>query len=283
MNPSGEHPESASQGGERTIAVTGGGSGLGAAIARRFGRAGYRVAVIDIDAARASEILALIEAQGGEGFAFEMDVNNPSDWAALDHRVMTEWGGLEVLVNNAGVAAWGRLEESTLDDWQWVLDTDLFSVVRGCHQFLPQMRKQRRGHVVNMASFAGMIAVPQGSAYATAKAGVVALSNQLRVDLAGSGVGISVVCPAFVRTRLLDSFRSRDEGVARQVKRWMEHSGVTADDVAERVFKAVQSGRFLVLTHFDTRLWWRIVRWFPNLTHRLLVRMAGKRKFGGRS
>jgi NADP-dependent 3-hydroxy acid dehydrogenase YdfG len=259
---------------DRTIAITGAGSGFGRALARRYAAGGFRVAVTDVHEDRARRVFREIDSRGGQGFAQKLDVTAGPDWDALYQRVLTEWGGLQILVNNAGVAAAGRLEDTTLDDWKWVLDIDLHGVIRGCHRFLPMMRSQHAGHVVNVASFAGMISVPELSAYVTAKSAVVALSEQLRVDLDGSGVGITLVCPAYVQTRLLETFRSRNEGHRKMAERWMGRSPVTATQVAEQVFQAVENGRFLVLTHRETKWLWRIRRWFPERYFRTMTAMA---------
>jgi NADP-dependent 3-hydroxy acid dehydrogenase YdfG len=265
-----------------TIAITGAGSGLGEAIARHFAEQDYTVLVTDLLPARAERVAAAIEAAGGSAFSQGLDVTSGQDWDALYQRVLTEWGRLDVLVNNAGVAAAGRLEDSPIEDWRWVLDTNLLGVVRGCHRFLPLLREQRSGHIVNMASFAGMMPVPEISAYATAKAAVVALSEQLRVDLHGSDVGISLVCPAFVQTRLLETFRSPDERHRRQAEKWMAGTGVTAGQVARDVYEAVQKRRFLVLTHREARWAWRFRRWFPERCHHAMVRLSKRASRGSR-
>jgi short-subunit dehydrogenase len=121
-----------------------------------------------------------------------------------------------------------------------------------------------------------MMPVPALSAYATAKAGVVALSEQLRVDLVGSGVGVSLLCPAFVDTRLLETFRSNDDNAKKMASKWMSNSPITAEKVAEDVFKAVKEDQFLILTHPATRWAWRFRRWFPEQFHRRLVKITKK-------
>lgn len=262
----------------RSIAITGAGSGLGEALAYRYANAGFAVAVTDIDAERANAVAGNIHEGGGAAFALGLDVTSEDGWSELQQRIVEAWGGLDILVNNAGVAGAGRLEDTPLEDWRWLLDIDLLGVVLGCHRFLPLMRGQGRGHLVNIASFAGMIPVPEVSAYATAKAAVVALSEQLRVDLDGSGVGVTVVCPAYVQTRLLETFRSADQRHRSMAERWMARSPVTAAEVADQVHEAVAMGRFLVLTHPETRWLWRYRRWFPERYFRMMVRMARKMK-----
>lgn len=262
------------------VLITGAGSGLGAAMARRYSAAGYSVAVTDIDQARADDVLAGLGSSAAEGFSHKLDITCESDWAAVQRRIELEWHGLDVLINNAGVAAAGRCEESSMADWEWIVAVDLMGVVRGCHRFLPLFRRQaeqgRKGYIVNMASFAGIAAMPGLSAYGTAKAGVVALSEHLLTELAGTGIGVSVVCPAFVRTGLLQDFRSADPSQRELVGRWMDQSGVSADAVADHVFRAMQDGQFLVLTHEQTRWAWLLKRFWPAYYFRQMARRFSK-------
>jgi len=258
------------------VLITGAGSGLGAAMARRYAAAGYSIAVTDIDQARADAVLAGLLETGARGFSQKLDITLDSDWAAVQQRVDQEWGGLDVLINNAGVAAAGRCEESSMADWEWIIAVDLMGVVRGCHRFLPLFRRQaeqgRSSHIINIASFAGLAAMPGLSAYGTAKAGVVALSEHLLTETAGTGIGVSVVCPAFVRTGLLESFRSPNPAQRELVERWMDKSGVTADEVADRAFTAMSRKQFLVLTHAQTRWAWWLKRLWPDRYYRQMAK-----------
>jgi NAD(P)-dependent dehydrogenase (short-subunit alcohol dehydrogenase family) len=259
----------------KTVAISGAASGLGAALANYYASLGWHVAVTDQDKAGADRQLDVIRANGGDGFAMRLDVTSTTDWQQLKQIVLERWGGLGVLVNNAGVAAGGNVEETPLADWQWVLDIDLMGVVRGCHEFLGIFKQQGSGHIVNIASFAAMAGAADIAAYGTAKAGVYALSEAMRSDLHGTGVGVSVVCPAFFKTGLMDTFRSADPEADRaRVGRWMEKSGITAELVSKEIYKAVESNRFLVLTHPETRWAWRIKRWLPGLYFRLLVKQS---------
>ncbi len=257
----------------QTIAISGAGSGLGAALAHHYAAKGWRVAVTDIDGEGADRVLESIRSQGGGGFAMRLDVTSTADWQALRQNIMQRWGGLGVLVNNAGVAAGGNVEETPLDDWHWVLDIDLMGVVRGCHEFLGLLKQQGSGHIVNIASFAALAGAPDIAAYGTAKAGVFALSEAMRTDLHGTGVGVSVVCPAFFKTGLMNTFRSPDpDGDRQKVERWMDKSGVTAVQVSGKIAAAVEKNQFLVLTHKATNWAWRIKRWLPALYFRMLVK-----------
>ncbi|GAB4197307.1 MAG: SDR family oxidoreductase [Wenzhouxiangellaceae bacterium] len=262
----------------RTIAITGAGSGFGRALAQRYAAAGWKVAISDANAERAEETLQLIGGQEQGHLLQQLDVRETAQWQQWLNLIEQQWGGLDVLVNNAGVAAGGRLEETPLDDWQWIMDIDLMGVVKGCHTFIPLFRRQQRGHIVNIASFAGLAGAPQIAAYGTAKAGVVAMSELIRAELHDVQVGVSVVCPSFVKTNLLETFRSSNTKQQGLVERWMERSSVSADDIANDIYAAVENNTFLVLTHRETRWLWRLKRWLPGTYFKLMMRSTrGKR------
>lgn len=253
----------------KRIMITGGGSGLGEAMARRFADEGWRVIIADLDEERARGVAGSL---GRDHLALVMDITAEEDWRRVLAEVRNQCGGLDVLINNAGVAVGGTLEETSAEDWRWVLDIDLMGVVLGCKAFAPLMRQQGHGHIVNVASFAGFAAAPGINAYGTAKAGVIALSDMLRAELASSGVRVSVLCPAFVKTRLTETMRAPDSSYQARVERWMRTSGVSAEDVADVVYRAIGKPRFMLLTHANTRWIWRVRRWFPEMYFRMVMR-----------
>ena len=259
---------------KNTIAISGAGSGFGAALAHKYAADGWKVAVTDIDEDRARQTLFEIKQLGGDGFFMLLDTTQSDHWQQLEAAVMEHWGGLQVLVNNAGVATAGNVEDTSIEDWQWVLDIDLLGVVRGCHQFARMFKQQGSGHIVNVASFAGLAGLPFIVSYGVAKAGVVALSEALRAEMQPHGVGVTVVCPAFVRTRLLDTFRATKPGMMATVSRWMDTSGITAEDIAQDIQTAVKNKTFLLLTHASTRKAWKLKRWFPEKYFRQVVKRS---------
>jgi short-subunit dehydrogenase len=206
----------------------------------------------------------------------KLDITKENHWQQLEDTVTQKWGGLGILVNNAGVAAAGNVEDTSMEDWAWVLDIDLMGVVRGCHQFAGMMKRQNMGHIVNISSFAGLAGLPFIAAYGVAKAGVVALSEALRAEMQPYGVGVTVACPAFVKTGLLDSFRSTKPDTKAKVTGWMETSGVSAQQVAEEIAGAVRDNKFLLLTHAQTRTAWRLKRWFPNRYHKMIAKRTSR-------
>ena len=259
---------------KKSIAITGAGSGFGAALARHYASDGWNVAVTDIDDKRARQTLFEIERYGGNNFCMQLDIVQPEHWSRLERAVGERWRGLEVLVNNAGVAAAGNVEDTSMEDWAWILDVDLMGVVRGCHQFSGMMKRQHAGHIVNISSFAGLAGLPFVSAYGVAKAGVFALSEALRAEMHPHGVGVTVACPAFVKTGLLDSFRETKPGTKARVTRWMENSSITADQVAKEIADAVSQNKFLLLTHEQTRKAWRMKRWFPERYYKMIAKRS---------
>ncbi|MCF6262442.1 MAG: SDR family oxidoreductase [Xanthomonadales bacterium] len=263
-----------------TIAITGAGSGFGAAIARHYAACGWRVAISDIDLARAENTLKSLarEFPGFKGFAFRLDVTSNEEWSGFSDRIAEEWGGLTVLVNNAGVATGGNLEDTPLEDWDWVINIDLMGVVRGCKQFISLFKHQGDGHIVNISSFAGIAGAPDIVSYGVAKAGVIALSEALRAELTAFGVGVTVVCPAFVKTDLLSTFRSPEAADKARVTRWMENSKVTVEDVARQISVAVETNKFLLLTHKNTRRYWWLKRWLPETYFKIMQKAIVKKE-----
>jgi short-subunit dehydrogenase len=175
-------------------------------------------------------------------------------------------------VNNAGVAGAGRIEALTLEDWSWILDINLLGVVRGCRVFAPLMKRQRAGHIVNVASMAGLLDMPLMSSYNASKAAVVSLSETLQNELAPDGIAVSVVCPSFFQTNLHESMRTPDEGLQRTVARLLERGPLPAEVVLDRIFAALEAGEFYVLPHPLGRKAWRAKRLLPRRLYLALVR-----------
>lgn len=254
--------------------ITGAGSGLGRALAHRYARAGHDIAVVDLDRARAEAVVAELAAHGGAHFALVADVGDDAAVESLRDSVRAHWDCFDLLFNNAGVATAGSVADSSLDDWRWVTNIDLLGVVRGMKAFAPMFQQQRRGHVLSTASFAGLAGAPNIASYGVAKAGVVALSEALRAEMEPFGVRVSVICPSFFKTNLMDSARCADAKFSGVATRLMERARESADDIADYVFRAQQRGRFLIIPTAQERMHWRLKRWFPEFYFRRLMAFA---------
>lgn len=249
---------------ERRAAITGAGSGLGRALALRLARDSWRVAVTDVDADAAAAVAAEVEGLGGTPITQRLDVREQADFADLAERLGNEWGGADVFVNNAGIGSAGTVEGSDLADWRRQLDINLMGVVLGCRAAVPLLRAAGGGHVVNIASFAAIAAAPGMASYNVAKAGVLSLSETLRGEVYDDGIGVSVACPAFFATNILDSFEAPNPAQKAMVRKIMERSEVAAEDVAEDILQAVGENRFLVISHPKARWQYRLKRLMPE-------------------
>ncbi len=260
---------------ERSVVITGAGSGLGRALALRYARDGWRVGVLDLDPERAEAVAVEVEADGGAALAVACDVTDADVLEGAAERVISAWGAPDVLVANAGVAASGTLVDTSMEDWRWVFEVNVFGVVGTCRAFLPAMQRRRGGHVVAVASAAGFVSAPGMAAYNASKAAVISICESLRSELAPQGVGVSVACPSFFRTRLLESFRGT--GVSKDIaEKLMDRSALQADDVAESIHRAVEKKDFMVIPHGDASRILLVKRFMPEVFHSL-VRKRGAR------
>lgn len=249
----------------KTVAVTGGASGLGKAMALRYAKAGWAVAIADLNDERGEATLGELNALCGNASYHRVDVRDAS---AIEHwrdAIMERWGQIDVVINNAGIASHGGIAESSLEDWDFAIDVNLMGVVRGCKYFSQVMKQQGHGHIVNIASMAGLIHAPEMNSYNATKAAVVALSETMLFELGPFGVGITVVCPGFFQTNLAESTISPDAHAQAHVSKMLATSDITADDIADQVFTAVESNQFMLLPHKSYRNTWYWKRFMPSL------------------
>jgi NAD(P)-dependent dehydrogenase (short-subunit alcohol dehydrogenase family) len=247
----------------KVAVVTGGASGIGFALAKCFAVEGMNVVIADVEAtalAKAAESLARRTPAECIG-SVHVDVRDPAAVDDLADAVVERFGGVHVVCNNAGVAVGGMAWAVPAEHWRWVFDVNVLGVVNGIRTFVPRLIEQGEGHVVNTASIAGVVTGPALGPYIATKHAVVALSQVLRSDLGmmGSHVGVSVLCPAWVRTNIAGSERNRpsDVGHAEGANppevlsyiRAQVDSGIEASVVAQDVLEAIRRDQFWILTH----------------------------------
>jgi len=253
----------------KVAVVTGAASGIGRAMAERFGREGMKLVLGDVEEKALIDTRDAFLKAGVEAIAMTVDVSKPDQVEGLAKRTFEKFGAAHVVCNNAGIGTGGFTWELSQADWEWVLGVNLWGVIHGIRAFVPRMLSQGEGHVVNTASIAGLLSAPGMAPYCASKHAVVAISECLHHDLnlvAGGKVKVSVVCPAWVRTRIADSERNRPasaprppaasapqavmmEGLVRQAIA----GGIPPEEVAEQVLQAVLADRFWVLTHPKTK------------------------------
>jgi NAD(P)-dependent dehydrogenase (short-subunit alcohol dehydrogenase family) len=251
----------------KVAVITGAASGIGRALAERCAAEGMKVVLADVENGALQQTAEAMRAAGAGVLAVPTDVSKAADVEALARATLDAHGAVHLLCNNAGVAAGGAAWECSLEDWAWVLGVNLWGVIHGIRSFVPHMLAQgAEGHIVNTASLAGLTSLPGTPAYTVSKHGVVALSESLVKELAMAGgtIGVSVLCPGFVRTNIADAARNRpaelgapavtdDTSPAAQMVRAAIAGGMPPEAVAEQVLAAVRENRFYILTHPETK------------------------------
>ncbi len=247
--------------------VTGGASGIGNTLARRFASEGARVVIGDIEAGALERAVSELEATGAEVEGVVTDVTDPAQMQALADAAVARFGGVHVFCNNAGVGGGGVSWEMPLSTWEWVIGVDLWGVIHGLRSFVPLLMQQSEGHIVNTASVAGLVAAPFMGPYNASKHAVVAISETLHHELAmmAPHVKVSVLCPGWVNTKIHESARNRPEHLqegavgdtgAESMLKGMIETGMPPDDVASKVLEAMRDDRFWILTHDDEGDFW---------------------------
>lgn len=242
--------------------ITGAGSGIGRALALACASHGLHVLAADIEQSAADNTAAEIRQLGAKALAVRVDVSEPDQVEAMADQCWQHFGACHLLCNNAGVSVNKALVECTPSDWQWVLSVNTLAVGYALSAFLPRMKKQSSAHLVNTASMAGLIPLPNFGAYVASKYAVVGLSEVLAQELAEDNIGVSILCPGVVSTRIFESERNRPDEEAVQstvhdeVKDTMQTDFdsaysrmLTADEVAAMVLAAVASNRLYIPTH----------------------------------
>jgi len=251
---------------QRVAVVTGAASGIGLGMARAFAGEGMKVVLADVDVEGLEAARKLLTDQGAEAISVPTDVTDPLALEALRDATLAAFGAAHLVCNNAGVGVGGPIWQVPLEAWKWVFDVNFWGVVHGMRSFVPLLLEQGEGHVVNTASAAGLTASPFLGPYAATKHAVVSISETLAIELGGSPVGVSVLCPLWVRTRIHESDRNAPPEVARamaadpsslasqpEVLADFVNSGLAPEIVAERVVQAVKEKGFWIFPHDELR------------------------------
>jgi len=259
-----------------TAIVTGAGGGLGRALSRELGKRGVRVLATDVDGAAAEATRDIVRSESRvEALSMKVDVRVAAEVGASVALAEKEWGSVDVLVNNAGVAVVGRVGDITLDDWQFEVDVNLMGVIYGCHHAVPGMRRRRRGWILNVASAAGFATAPMMGPYNVTKAGVIALSETLRTELAEDDIAVSALCPTFLRTNIHKAQRSPPELRAHS-ERLVTGAKWSADDVAKVAIDDLEGGTLYVIPQADGKVMWRAKRALGQAFYAISGRIAAR-------
>lgn len=228
--------------------VTGAASGLGRALAQDLAARGLRLALVDRDA----EGLARLAGELGAS-SHTVDVADAAAMAALPEAVLAAHGQVDLLINNAGVSVGGRLEQTSVEDFQWIFGVNVFGVIYGCKSFLPMLQQRPRAHILNISSTFGLVGFPQKTAYAATKFAVRGFSESLRAELEGGTVGLSCGFLGAVRTGIVRSSRVSSERGRELEDRYLQEKGMAPEVAARALIAGVEADRFRVLVGADAR------------------------------
>ncbi len=242
----------------RRVFITGGGAGLGQALAQNLAAGGAQVCIGDVD-----PLTGQATADAINGTFLKCDVRKPEDLQNAAHWLQTNWQGVDLVINNAGVAQMGPLDATTPEDWQWIIDINLMGVVRTTQAFTPVFKQQSHGTFLNIASMSAILHLPNTGAYNATKAAVMALSETMMLELEPHGIKTHVACPSFFRTDLAKNMRASDDSAERMTKRLVERSRLGADDIATAILDSLARGDKHILPHPKTKQAWRMKRFLP--------------------
>ena len=261
----------------KIVLVTGAASGLGRALAVAFARAGSDLVLADVNEEGLRETAGMAEVHGRRCLVKRVDVSDRAGMEALAREVLAEWGRVDILVNNAGISVGGELRHIPLEEMERIVGVNLMGPIYGTRLFLPGMVERGEGHIVNISSQSGLVVLPLHIAYTTTKYGVRGFTEALWAEARCHGVDVTHVCPAGIKTNIMEATRMYPDPPTERVKkgeewwrRYIMNKGMEPDEAARRILEAVEKSRFLALLRGESYLLYYLARFFPGAMLRLV-------------
>jgi len=249
--------------------ITGAASGLGKALCLELAADGWTIGMSDINIEQLSIAKHEVESQGGKSITYHLDVSDRNAYAKVVEEFLQQTGGIDILVNNAGVGDGGKFEEYPLDNWEWMVSINQMGVVYGCHLFIPTFKKQQSGHIINIASVAGVSCAPQMGAYNMTKAAVIAISETLYGELMDDKIRVSCIMPSYFKTNIAEAVRGGDR-IKKITKTFVERSGFGATEIAQEILVRSGKGEHYILLPKAARKIWFMKRLMPTRLRRIV-------------
>ena len=243
--------------------ITGAGSGLGLELARALADDGWSLGLFDRNLEKLTKVEGTLSAAGIPVLAYPGDVTQADELTVAVNSFAATHDGLDLMINNAGVAGCGTLMEVSPEDWRWIIDINLMGVVHGCRAAVPHLQRNGSGLLINVASAAAFVSAPGMGSYSASKAAVLSLSETLASELRAANIQVSVVMPTYFKTELLDSIRGPDHLRAAAATR-MNNATYPARAIANEVLLMASAGKLYILAPKETRRLWRMKRWMPE-------------------
>ncbi|MBU0992940.1 MAG: SDR family oxidoreductase [Proteobacteria bacterium] len=255
---------------KKRIFITGAGSGFGRQLSIEFAKMGWKIGAADINIKGVDETIELVNKNGGSAIAIPCDVTKPEDFENAAKILEQEWQGVDIVVNNAGVAAAGFMEKIPLETWEWIININFKGVIYGCRTFIPILEKQGGGYIVNVASNAGITSLPEMSCYNATKAAVISLSETLVGELYPKNIGVTVVAPTFFKTNLHTSLKTTDARQEKMANSFFAKSKTTSEDIAKHTIKSIRKNKLYVITQMDGKFSWFSKRMTPEFYYKCI-------------
>ena len=243
--------------------ITGAASGLGKAFCFELAKDGWIIGIADINATELAVTAEQIEKRGGKPISFSLDVSDKDQYKRVASDFLEQAGGIDLLFNNAGVGDGGGFEEYGLENYEWMVGINQMGVVYGCHYFIPAMKKQKSGHILNTASAAAIGCAPTMGAYNMTKAAVVAISETLYGELMDHNISVSCIQPTYFRTNVVQ-FARGGEIIKKATQMFIDKSGLEAEEVAQEILTRAGNKELYIILPKDARKMWLLKRLAPT-------------------
>lgn len=243
--------------------ITGGGGGLGRALGLALAKDGWTIGITDIKEDALAETKKIIEDAGGKAFTYKFDVSKKEDYKIAFDDFISKAGGLDLLINNAGVGDGGLIGEYDLAHWDWITGINQMAAVYGSHFAVPLLKKQGSGHIISIASAAGLANMPNMGMYNVTKAAVISLMETIYAEVKGFGVDASVVCPTFFRSNIMQHHKG-DENSAKIGQTIIQRAKFSPDDIADYILTKAGKKQFYILHPWQAKMVFHVKRFFPN-------------------
>lgn len=255
--------------------ITGAASGLGKALAKILIEDGWQVGIADIGSERLAETAKQF---GKQATAYWLDVANDVEYAKVANDFIKKFGGIDLLVNNAGVGDGSAFEQYSTENWRWIIGINQLGVIYGCKFFIPAMIQQKGGQIINVSSAAAFSNLPRMAPYNVTKAAVLSLSETLYAEYKTQGIAVSVVMPTFFRTNI-DRFARGGIENQQMAHKLLATSGIEANEIAQQILTQAANNTFYIVLPGKSKIIFWLKRMFPNIVLSITALAASKRAF----